>query len=67
MKNIYMNGKITNIENIFDPVNPNRPDLWHTVSSSDTRRSIKTILNEWATNHNTYYYLHGVLTTFELK
>ena len=64
---IFMNGKPTNIENIFDAVNPSRPDLWHTVSEKDVGRSISEILNEWANQGSTYYYLRGHKTTFEIR
>jgi hypothetical protein len=64
---IYMNGRATNLENIFDAVNPDRPDLWYTVSSEDTGRPIDDILDEWVNTKKTYYYLNGVKTVFELK
>lgn len=64
---IYMNGIITSFENIFDAVNPTRPDLWHTVQESEVGRPYSDILSEWVNNHSTYYYLHGVKTVFELK
>lgn len=65
--NIYMNGRVTNLENIFDAVNPDRPDLWHTVSAKDTGRPIDDILDEWVNTRRTYYYLNGIKTIFELK
>lgn len=64
---IYMNGRPTNFENIFDAVNPSRPDLWYTVSAKDTGRPMNDILNDWVQTKKTYYYLNGVKTTFELK
>ena len=67
MGKIYMNGKRTTLENIFDAVNPGRPDLWRYVSESDVMRPIKTILDEWVKEHSTYFYIRGTLTTFELR
>lgn len=64
---ILMNGKATNFENIFDAVNPKRPDLWYAVSSKDTGRPINDILEDWVNNKKTYYYLNGIKTIFELK
>lgn len=67
MKTIYMNGQPTSLENIFDAINPGRPDLWHTVSAKDTGRVIDDILDEWVNTKKTYYYLNGTKTIFELK
>lgn len=64
---IYKNGKKTLLENIFDTVNPGRPDLWRYVSEEDTGRPIKTILDEWATEGKTHFYVRGKLTKFERK
>jgi hypothetical protein len=64
---IYMNGRATNLENIFDAINPGRPDLWHAVSAKDTGRALDDIINDWANTKTTYYYLNGVKTVFELK
>lgn len=64
---IYMNGRATDFENIFDAVNPGRPDLWHTVSSKDTGRPIDEILSDWVKQKKTYYYLNGIKTIFESK
>lgn len=64
---IYMNGEPTLFENIFDAVNPTRPDLWHTVQESEVGRPYSDILSDWVNNHRTYYYLHGVKTVFELR
>lgn len=66
MGHIFVNGKPSTLENIFDAVNPGRPDLWRYVSDADVGRPITDILNEWATQHNTYYYLNGKKTTFRL-
>lgn len=56
---IHVNGRPSSIDNIFDMVNPERPDLWYTVTSQDTGRPIKVILKEWADNHKTYYFIKG--------
>ena len=64
---IYMNGRATNLKNIFDAVNPGRPDLWYTVSPKDIGRPIDDVINDWVNTHKTYYYLDGVKTVFELK
>lgn len=65
--NIYMNGKLTFFENIFDAIHPNNPECWHTVSVKDTGRAISDILSDWKNNHYTYYYLNGIKTIFELR
>lgn len=64
---IYMNGRATNLENIFDAINPGRPDLWYTVSVKNTVRPMSDILDDWTTKKKTYYYLNGIKTIFELK
>ncbi|MEG1725908.1 MAG: hypothetical protein RR313_10990 [Anaerovoracaceae bacterium] len=73
---IYMNGKaaldfigedLVLMENIFDAVNPGRPDLWHTVQAEQIGRPINDILSEWVNEHRTYYYLNGVKTIFESR
>jgi len=51
---IYMNDKPTTFENIFDAVNPTRPDLWHTVQETEIGRSYSDILSDWVNNHNRY-------------
>ena len=64
---IYMNGKPTLFENIFDAVKPSNPDYWYKVSTKDTGRDMSDILSEWVKDNHAYYYLHGVKTTFELR
>ena len=64
---IYMNGRATNLVNIFDAINPGRPDLWYTVSAKDTGRALDDIINDWLHTKRTYYYLKGIKTIFELK
>lgn len=64
---IYMNGRPMLFENIFDAVNPERPDLWWTVGSKDTGRPMDEILTDWVNKKKTYYYLDGIKTIFELK
>lgn len=64
---IYMDGKATLFENIFDAVNPNNPEKWHKVSVKDTGRAISDILSDWVNEHRTYYYLRGIKTVFELR
>lgn len=64
---IYMNGKITSFENIFDAVNPKNPDYWWRVTQAEAGRKFSDILTEWSDKHQTYYYLNGVKTVFELK
>lgn len=61
---IYMNGRATNLENIFDAVEfvP-----WYRVSPKHTGRPIDDILDEWVNAKKTYYYLNGIKTVFELK
>lgn len=67
MNIIYINGKPSNLTNIFEMVNPSRPDLWHTVTSEEVGRPIKDILKEWADTHATYYYLKDEKITFKLE
>jgi hypothetical protein len=61
---IYMNGRATNLENIFDAVGS---VPWYRVSSKHTGRPISDILDEWVNTNKTYYYLKGIKTIFELK
>ncbi len=67
MGSILVNGKPSTLENIFDAVNPGRPDLWRYVSDGDIGRSITDVLNEWVNQHRTYFYIRGCKTTFKLK
>ena len=67
MGRILMNGKPSTLENIFDAVNPGRPDLWRYVSDEDIGRRIADVLNEWVNQRSTYFYIRGRKTTFELK
>ena len=61
---IYMNGRATNLENIFDAV---ESVPWYRVSPKHTGRPIDDILDEWVNTKKTYYYLNGIKTIFELK
>lgn len=62
---IYMNGRATNLENIFDAV---KSVPWYKVSPEHTGRPIDDILNDWVNTKETYYYyLNGIKTIFELK
>ena len=63
---IHVNGKPSKLENIFDIVNPNRPDLWYKVSSEDIGRKIEDVLKEWANTHETYFYLNDKKIKFKL-
>jgi hypothetical protein len=67
MGHIYMNGEPTTLENIFDAVNPGRPDLWCYVSDDDIGRKIHDVLDEWVNQSSTYFFVKGRKTTFELK
>ena len=64
---IYMDGKRTPFENIFDAVKPENPDYWHRVQAEEIGRPIADILTEWVNEHRTYYYLVGSKTNFELR
>lgn len=64
MKSIYVNNKVSSIENIFEMV---KGKSWHQVNSSDVGRDLKTILKEWVDTRKTYYYIQGEKIQFELK
>lgn len=64
MSNIYVNGIIKNIENIFEMVSNKQ---WYQVTSIDVGRDKNIILKEWIDNHKTYYYIKGNKVKFELK
>ena len=61
---IYMNGRATNLENIFDAV---ESVPWYRVASKHTGRPMDDIIKDWVNTNKTYYYLSGVKTVFELK
>lgn len=64
---IYVNGKPTFLENIFDKIKPENPNYWHKATEKDTGRPINEILTEWSNTNKTWYFLNGEKIIFELK
>ena len=64
---IYMNGKLTNYENIFDLLAEKNICPWYYVSSDLIGRKLEKVLNEWTNTDKTYYYVDGKRYDFELK
>ena len=64
---IYMNDKLTSFENIFDLLKEKGLCEWYYASDKIIGRKVATVLDEWATNKATYYFIAGKKYTFKLK
>ena len=64
---IYMNGKSTTYENIFDLLEVKNITRWYTASTKLIGRELDQVLDDWANTHKTYYYIKGKRYDFELK
>ncbi len=64
---IYMNGKLTNYENIFDLLAEKNICPWYYVSSDLIGRNLGKVLDDWTNTDKTYYYVDGKRYDFELK
>ena len=64
---IYMNDKVTSFENIFDLLKEKGLCEWYYTSDKIIGRKVATVLDEWATNKATYYFIAGKKYTFKLK
>lgn len=64
---IYVNGKHTNYVNIFDLLEKNEICPWEYASTELIGRDLDQVLDDWVSNHKTYYYINGKRYNFELK
>lgn len=64
---IYIDGKYTTYDNIFDLLEERNICPWEYASKKYIGRDINQVLNEWANNHQTYYYIRDKRYNFELK
>lgn len=64
---IYMNGKYTNYENIFDLLEVKNICPWHYASTDLIGRELGQVLDDWANTHKTHYFINGKRYNFELK
>ena len=64
---IYVNGKCTTCENIFDLLEERSICPWYYASTKFIGRSFDQVTDEWINNHKTYYYINGKRYNFELK
>ena len=64
---IYLNGKITTYENIFDLLEEKGVCSWIYASTELIGRNLEKVLNEWVNTNKTYYYISGKRYNFELK
>ena len=64
---IYMNGKYTAYENIFDLLEIKNICRWYYASTKLIGRDLGKVLDDWANINKTYYYIDGKRYDFELK
>lgn len=64
---IYMNDKLTNFENIFDLLKEKGVADWYYANDNIIGRKLTTVLDEWAANKATYYFVAGKRYNFKLK
>ena len=64
---IYINGKHTDYENIFDLLEAKNICPWYYVSTKIIGRSLDKVLDNWINTSKTYYYIEGKRYDFELK
>ena len=65
--NIYMNDKLTSFKNIFDLLKEKGVCDWYYANDKNIGRKLSTVLDEWATNKETYYFISGKKYNFKLK
>lgn len=66
--NIYVNGEITEYENIFDLLDEKKNSCpWEYVSALRMDRDPVQVLDEWVKTGKTYYCIEGERYNFELK
>lgn len=65
--NIYMNDKLTSFENIFDLLKEKGVCDWYYANDKNIGRKLSTVLDEWETNKETYYFISGKKYNFKLK
>jgi len=64
---IYLNGKASDLENIFEVLEKLKGIQWYNVTGEMVGRPLDTILSEWQDKHSTYYYIDSVKHEFELR
>ena len=64
---IYMNGKQTTYENIFDLLEEKNIAQWYSASNDLIGRKLEQVLNDWGNTNKTYYYINDKRYDFELK
>jgi len=64
---IYLNGKSTTYENIFDLLEEKGVCSWIYASTELIGRNLDKVLNDWVNTNKTYYYISGKRYNFELK
>ena len=64
---IYINGKYTTYDNIFDMLEERNICPWEYASKKYIGRGLDQVLDEWANTNKTYYYISGKRYNFELK
>lgn len=64
---IYVNGKYTSYENIFDLLEAKNISRWYGASTELIGRDPNQVLDDWANTHKTYYYIERKRYNFELK
>ena len=64
---IYVNGKQTTYENIFDLLEVKNIAQWYNANDDLIGRKLVQVLDDWGNTHKTYYYINGKRYNFELK
>ena len=64
---IYINGKHTAYENIFDLLEVKNICPWYAVRTALIGRDLSRVLDDWTFTSKTHYYIKGKRYDFELK
>lgn len=64
---IYVNGKYTSYENLFDLLEVKSISRWYSASTELIGRELNQVLNDRTSTHKTYYFINGKQYNFELK
>ncbi len=65
--NIYINGKRTDYENIFDLLEEKGVCPWYYASTEYIGRKLEKVLDDWTNTNKTHYFIDGKRYDFELK
>lgn len=65
--NIYINGKRTDYENIFDLLEEKGVCQWYAARTALIGRDLSRVLDDWTFTHKTHYFIDGKRYDFELK